>query len=62
MLDKISQTSGMRQVAGTIPIHHRYTMGVAGGAVLPRPARRAPAAGCALRPLRRGAPAAQDVL
>ncbi len=30
MLDKIGQTSGMRQVAGTIPIHHRYTLGVAG--------------------------------
>ena len=30
MLDKVGQTSGMRQVAGTIPIHHRYTLGVAG--------------------------------
>ena len=30
MLDKIGQTQNMRQVAGTIPIHHRYTLGVAG--------------------------------
>ena len=30
MLDKIGQTRNMRQVAGNIPIHHRYTLGVAG--------------------------------
>jgi uncharacterized OB-fold protein len=30
MLDKIGQSEKMRQVKGTIPIHHRYTVGVAG--------------------------------
>ena len=30
MLNKISQPSRARQVAGEIPIHHRYTLGVAG--------------------------------
>ena len=30
MLDKIAQPQAMRQVPGTIPIHHRYTLGVAG--------------------------------
>lgn len=30
MLDKIGQTQNMRQVAGTIPIRHRCTVGVAG--------------------------------
>ncbi len=30
MLDKVSQPRNMRQVAGTIPMSHRYTLGVAG--------------------------------
>lgn len=30
MLDKISQPQQARQVAGEIPIYHRYTLGVAG--------------------------------
>ncbi len=29
MLDKIGQTQDLRQVAGTVSIHHRYTVGVA---------------------------------
>jgi hypothetical protein len=29
MPDKIGQTQDMPQVAGTIPIHHRYTVGMA---------------------------------
>ena len=30
MLDKLNQPQQTRQVSGSIPIHHRYTLGVAG--------------------------------
>lgn len=30
MLEKIAQPQNLRQIAGNIPIHHRYTLGIAG--------------------------------
>ena len=30
MLDKVNQPRSIMQVAGSIPIYHRYTLGVAG--------------------------------